>query len=123
MNPYGYSQSYWPMTPQPYPAVTPPQPTTPRSDISGRFVNSVNEVLPNEVAMDGTISVFPMRDYSAIFVKQWTSDGTISTLEFVPKPVEKSSEDSTRAYFDERFAQLEKLIEDSKKPTVKPPTK
>lgn len=119
MNPYGYPQSYWPTMPQPYPAVPQQQPSTPRTDISGRFVNSVDEVLPNEVAMDGSISVFPMRDYSSIFVKQWTPDGTIRTLEFVPKPVEKTVDDTSRSYFDERFAQLEKMIESVKKPVVK----
>ena len=34
--------------------------------------------------MDGSISVFPMQDNSAIFVKRWNADGTIKTIKFVP---------------------------------------
>lgn len=65
--------------------------------MSGRFVNSASEITPNEIAMDGSYSVFPMNDMSKIFVKSWNTDGTISTLEFVPaakeKPEDKPEED------------------------------
>ena len=52
--------------------------------INGRVIGNVNEVTPNEVPMDGNISLFPMNDYSCIYAKMWNTDGTIQTIKFIP---------------------------------------
>lgn len=52
--------------------------------VHGRFVESLEEVAPNEVSMDGSVSLFPLRDCSCIFARAWTSNGTIQTVKYVP---------------------------------------
>lgn len=52
--------------------------------INGRVIGNVNEVTPNEVPMDGNVSLFPMSDYSCIYAKMWNTDGTIQTIKFIP---------------------------------------
>ena len=52
--------------------------------IPGRLVNNLDEITPQEVPMDGSVSLFPQADYSAIYAKTWTKDGTIATVKFVP---------------------------------------
>lgn len=53
--------------------------------IPGRLVNNLDEITPQEVPMDGSVSLFPQNDYSAIYAKTWTKDGTIATVKFVPE--------------------------------------
>lgn len=60
--------------------------------IPGRAINSIDEVKPNEVPMDGSISLFPIADYSAIFAKQWDTNGLIQTVKYVPEQPPKSAE-------------------------------
>ena len=55
-----------------------------QSSIFGRIVNDENEIMPNEVPMDGTIGIFPKSDGSEVIVKSWTQNGTISTVKYVP---------------------------------------
>lgn len=64
-------------------------PTTARQTgfpvIYGRPVNAIEDVMPNEVPMDGNISVFPKTDWTVIYAKVWTSDGTLRTFKFIPE--------------------------------------
>lgn len=53
------------------------------STIVGRVVPNQNDIKANEVPMDGTPGVFPQNDGSCIYVKQWNSNGTISTYKYV----------------------------------------
>lgn len=53
--------------------------------IYGRSVNSAEEITPQEVPMDGSVSLFPKTDYSCIYAKMWNTDGTIRTVTFVPE--------------------------------------
>lgn len=66
------------------------QPTTnnmarPFQQVTGRTVASAAEITPNEVPMDGSMSLFPLSDGSAIIGKRWGADGSISTVTFVPE--------------------------------------
>ena len=77
--------------PQYVPQPTIPQPTTQTfgvpnqiRPVNGRVVSSENDITPNDVPMDNTVSLFPTDDYSCIYAKQWTSDGKIKTTKFVP---------------------------------------
>ena len=52
--------------------------------ILGRMINDESEITPNEVPMDGRISVFPKSDGSEVIIKSWAQNGTISTMRYVP---------------------------------------
>lgn len=82
-----------------YPNIQPPQMTypsnnTPRSIIAGRSVNSINDITPGEVPFDGSVSVFPKNDGTAIYVKSYNGDGTIDTRYYIPAPEGYSEETS-----------------------------
>lgn len=80
------------ISPQPYQAVPyqPQYPIIPQSQLSsspairGRIISREEEITPNEVAMDGQVSLFPLSDYSCIVAKIWDSNGQIQTFKFVP---------------------------------------
>lgn len=52
--------------------------------VNGRFVQSAEEVNASDVAMDGSMSLFPKADMSEIYGKAWQPDGTIKTVIFKP---------------------------------------
>ena len=45
--------------------------------IPGRMIYSPDEIMPQEVPMDGSVSLFPMHDWSCVYGKWWTSNGQI----------------------------------------------
>lgn len=49
----------------------------------GRVINNINEVSPQEVPPDGSLAIFVMNDFSAVYTKRWTKDGTIDTKPYV----------------------------------------
>lgn len=53
--------------------------------ISGRVVNSLDDITVQEVPTDGTAASFPSTDGKCIYSKRWTPDGNISTMRFVPE--------------------------------------
>lgn len=87
------------------------------AQISGRVVQNENEITPQEVPMDGTVSLFPTADYKCIYAKVWNSDGTIRTLKF--SPVGDSEESNpTPSFRDEVMARFDAIEErlDKKQP-------
>lgn len=87
------------------------------SGLTGRIIQTENEITPNEVAMDGSVSLFPLGDYSAIIAKQWNANGTISTIKYVPvvenedgKDVEPSKLDTLSEQVNKRFDDIERLL-------------
>lgn len=54
-------------------------------NLKGRMVNKLDEITPQEVPMDGSMSFFPMPDYSCIYAKIWGQDGMIKTFKYVPE--------------------------------------
>lgn len=60
-----------------------PNPQNNQNGIRGRVISDISQVVPNEVPMDGSVSLFPSQDYSCIYGKYWASDGTIKTIKFV----------------------------------------
>ena len=122
-NPYPTYPTYMPQqaavpgqTAVQLPYVTPPQPrqqpmpTQQIVNLAGRVVQNETEITPQEVAMDGSISLFPLADYSTIIAKQWNSDGTIKTLRFVPEVGTAANEEIQTAdfatHFDQRMDEL-----------------
>lgn len=79
-NPYLYyqnSSTSW----APNPELQPRQAPVP--SLSGRMVNSIDEISIQEVPMDNSISVFPQTDWKTIYTKTWTKEGTIKTEKYV----------------------------------------
>lgn len=89
--------------------------------IPGRLVNNLDEITPQEVPMDGSVSLFPQNDYSAIYAKTWTKDGTIATVKFIPEQPatgapQKSPIEERLDRIDQRFDHLEKMLSNRNKP-------
>lgn len=55
-----------------------------QNTIRGRVISDISQITPNEVPMDGSVSLFPSQDYSCVYAKQWAADGTIKTMKYVP---------------------------------------
>ena len=92
----------------PMPNQTPQQPQFIPVQIHGHTIKDENtEIAPNDVPMDGTVSLFPTENYSCIFAKHWNKDGKITTTKFVPVPVDEDYvptpgfEDEMRSRMDE----------------------
>lgn len=101
--PQPYSPAYYnPSVPSSlYPQVqTPARPTTYQQPnyISSRLIKSLDEITPQEVPMDGSVSLFPMEDYSCVYAKAWNRDGTIRTVKYVPEKQEEVTQDSTTSF-------------------------
>lgn len=83
----GYSQQpstypdWWPNTNRPQSQSQPQRPMV----LPGRFVQAETDITPNLVPQDGSIAVFPLNDLSAVYLKQWTSNGTIVPVKYVPE--------------------------------------
>lgn len=75
--------------------------------IPGRLVNNLDEITPQEVPMDGSVSLFPTNDFSAIYAKTWTKDGTIATMKFIP---EKQETAPTPNLLEEKINKIDKRI-------------
>ena len=50
--------------------------------IFGKVVQSQDSIVANDVPMNGSVAFFPKSDLSEIYAKQWSADGTISTMVF-----------------------------------------
>ena len=101
--PQPYSPAYYnPSVPSSlYPQVqTPARPTTYQQPnyISSRLIKSLDEITPQEVPMDGSVSLFPMEDYSCVYAKAWNRDGTIRTVKYVPEKQEEVTQNSTTGF-------------------------
>ena len=110
--------AYMPM-PQPYQPYQPPYPPTPTRtapQISGRVVNSLDDITVQEVPTDGTVALFPSADGTCVYSKRWTPDGNISTMRFVPEvqevpPQQPSPFDVINDRISELFDVVERIEE------------
>lgn len=132
-NPYGtqipYNQGfaynpYANMPPRFTPSVQPiqaPQPVQPQqimqppAGLAGRFVQSAEQVVANDVPMDGSVAVFPKQDMTEIYAKQWSSDGTIQTVVYRPVAADeshsKSASNNSVQNYDDIIGKLNELSE------------
>lgn len=138
MNPYQMPQvnSYVPQYQSYQPAYNPmqniqrfqqpQQPEQMQQGIFGKVVQSQDMIVANDVPMNGSVAFFPKSDLSEIYAKQWSADGTISTMVF--KPIQndnpnKLSQDTEKLkiglsdeateifnkHFDTLFSKMEEL--------------
>ncbi len=90
--------------------------------IPGRMIYSPDEIMPQEVPMDGSVSLFPMHDWSCVYGKWWTSNGQIQTVKFVlEKPKKEIDESSTSiADISERLSKVERYLFKNKNKQPRP---
>lgn len=109
-----YSQ--YPMYQQPQPFQPIPQvQAQPKSfaPITGRIVNSLDEITVQEVPTDGTVAWFPSADGSCVYGKRWTPDGNITTMRFVPEAADAApSQPDPFQLINARIDELVDLVED-----------
>lgn len=116
-NPYlnNYGQVYN----SPQQSYVPPNPPQENQNfIQGRIVASAEDITPNEVPMNGNISIFPLADGSCILTKTWSNDGIIKTGLYVPytppqnnsEEEEKKISEDTSAIILEKINKIEKMI-------------
>lgn len=80
--------------------------------ISGRVVNSLDDITVQEVPTDGTMALFPSADGSCIYSKRWTPDGNILTMRFVPEASEaQPKQPSQLDIIDNRISELFDAVE------------
>lgn len=114
-SPYQGNMSTPQYTPQPYQPQIPQAPQFVPVQIHGHTIkDEATEVPPNDIPMDGTVSLFPTEDYSCIFAKHWNKDGKITTTKYVPISADEDFtptpgfEDEMRARMDELKDLLQK---------------
>lgn len=66
----------------PYAQQTQPQPM---SYLSGKVIRDISEVTPQDVPMNGQVSIFPTADGSSIYLKTWDGNGRIQTVRYIPE--------------------------------------
>lgn len=90
-----------------------------KQTIFGKIVQNESQITPNDVPMDGTIALFPLQDFSKIIAKQWTPNGLIQTLEYLPETAKDEKPavtlDEVMAHMDDRLDQIEDLFTAPKK--------
>lgn len=91
-----------------------PQPQSQVLQISGRMVNSADDILPNEVLMDGRNYYFPSFDGSCIYVKAWNKNGKLDMVKYVLDTVEQTPKESQLEVMlnsiNERLSKIEKTL-------------
>lgn len=115
MNQFQPMQSaYMPMQQayQPYQQPYQQMPARMVPQISGRVVNSLDDITVQEVPTDGTMALFPSADGKCIYSKRWTPDGNISTMRFVPEASEaQPKQPSQLDIIDNRISELFDAVE------------
>lgn len=108
------ASAYMPMQ-QPYQPYQPQyqqMPTRIVPQISGRVVNSLDDITVQEVPTDGTVALFPSADGSCVYSKRWTPDGNILTMRFVPEASEaQPKQPSQLDIIDNRISELFDAVE------------
>lgn len=79
--------------------------------IPGRVIQNINEVMPNEIPMDGRVSLFLCSDNSAVYGKYWDKNGQLQTIKFVVEPQEVVEKPNELAPLVERLAKIEAILE------------
>lgn len=73
---------------QRFPQMQMPDIQQPIGGISGKIVQTFDQITANDVPMNGSVALFPKQDMSEIYAKTWGVDGIIRTIVF--KPVENT---------------------------------
>ena len=82
--------------------------------LNGKPIQRPEEITPNDVMMDGSISYFPAQDGSCIYAKSWNQNGSIDTIRYIPETVEVNPKEDPYAQIfqqiNERLSKIEKAL-------------
>lgn len=80
--------------------------------IPARMTTGLDDIRPNEVPSDGTVSLFMQSDYSAVYAKAVNAQGTIDTVRYVPErpPQAEQPKQVDISDIDKRLERMEKMI-------------
>lgn len=81
---------------------------SPTNGLIGRMVDQTDEIMPSEIRMDGSLGFFPMRDLSAIYVKQWDQNANLQTIRYVPEQIVEQQDTN---YNNNQFAMLGDILD------------
>lgn len=89
--------------------------------ITGRVVASLEEIVPNDVPMNGSTAFFPVSDGSAIFARAWNRDGSIATVVYKPVMEEQQDQQPQVTLMDvmDQLSDIQDLLKAEKKPAPK----
>lgn len=90
------------------------QPVRP-SYIPGKMINTLQDIVPQEVPMDGSAALFPASDLSCIYLKAWGSDGLIKTFKYIPEPADQGQKSPEVQFQETILARLDSIEELVKK--------
>lgn len=106
-NPYGYQQI--PISPVAVPLSTPRETTPP--PMNGKVVASPEDIRPNDIPMDGSVSFFPLKDGTTIYAKQWTGNGTIATAVYkLDVPPQEPKQPTAEEQILTRLERIEQML-------------
>ena len=77
----------------------------------GRFVGNEDEITAREVPMDGCPAVFPQRDLSCVYLKQWNNRGTIDTVRYILDRKPEATSAANDGSYGEILNRLDRLEE------------
>lgn len=89
----------------------PQQYSQPAPALVGRTVKRAEDIRPDDVPMDGRVGYFPMEDLSCVIAKQWTNEGRIATVEYIPRQPAPAPEVTNDAFSQDILARLDKIQE------------
>lgn len=72
-------------TMQPRLTIPPPRPlysATLPGNLPGYYVSSEDDIVLEDIKMDGSISYFPTKDLSRIYIRQWDKNGNLEGLTY-----------------------------------------
>lgn len=101
---------------------SPLNPAPPSNSMSAKLVEDERQITPQDVTMDGRISLFMLSDLSCVIAKAWNSAGTIDTVRYVPeKPIQSQNATSQvdATFQSEIFSRLDKIeqaLKNNRKP-------
>lgn len=74
------------------------------------MVASQTDIRPDDVPMNGSAAYFPSQDGSVIYAKAWNQNGTISTVEYVPRQGQEVEQTPTLFDIANQLSTIEDLL-------------
>lgn len=92
---------------------------SPELPFVGRYINSIEEVMPREIPMDGRVAIFPSQSLEEIYLKAWDRNGSIKTFRYVLDPMQnlnaqnQTQDSNMGSLILERLDQLEQRLNEA----------
>lgn len=95
--------------PPPKPSPAPVLRTPIYPPINGRTITTEQEITPRDIPMDGSVTYFPLADFSAIIGKYWDDTGTLRKMCFVRTDESNQNGSENGVTLDMVLAKLEEI--------------